>query len=134
MKELSLLKKLEKVKAPPDFEQSVIALLSTRKERRRIRTRNMRLSFAGSFAFLIVFLVILNVFILQKGPQKFAEAEKAMPIRFEDELGDRLDMKDYIPIIEVVDYSEEMKSLSQEPKAIYILEQVSDEYSEEIRY
>lgn len=133
MKEFNLLEKLERAKAPPDFEQKVLALLSERKEKKRVRKRQLSFSFAGAFAFLLVFFVVFNVFILQKKePMDLAGVKKGMPAAFGR--GGALEMRDYIPIIETVDYSNERQSLTHEPKTIYILEQVSENILKEIKY
>ena len=63
MDELNLLEKLESVKAPPGFEQRVLAQLSVRK-RKKQRVRNLSLSAAGAFSAALVIFIVLNVFIL----------------------------------------------------------------------
>jgi len=132
MEELNILEKLEKVKAPLDFEQKVLTLLTTRKEKKQLMIKNLRLSFAGSFAFLVVFFILLNVFVLQKkGPLDFADLEKGIQTNFQKK---GPNARGYIPIIEVVDYSKEIQSLSYEPQTIYILEQVSEEIKGNIKY
>lgn len=133
MEESNLLEKLERVKAPPDFEQKVLTLLSERREKKRVRKRQLSFSFAGAFALLLVFFVVFNVFVLQKKePMGFASVKKGMPADFGR--GGASEMGDYIPIMETVDYSQERQSLSPEPKTIYILEQVSENILREIKY
>jgi len=133
MEELNLLEKLERVKAPPNFEQRILTLISKRKEKRRLRVRNLRFSFAGAFAFLLVCFIVLNVFVLQKkGPLDVAGLEKGMPTSLQR--GETSLARDYIPIIEVVDYSGETRSPSYESQMIYILEQVSEERPAQIKY
>ncbi|MFB0564099.1 MAG: hypothetical protein ACETWK_00295 [Candidatus Aminicenantaceae bacterium] len=122
MEGINLLEKLERVKAPIDFEQRVLELLSIRKETKRLWRRNLRLSFAGALAFLLVVLVTVNVFVLQKREAlDFTSSET-------------LSTGDYIPIIETVDYSREIQSVSYEPGTIYILEQVSENHLDKIKY
>lgn len=133
MEELDLLKKLNRVKAPPDFEQGVLTLLSTRKEIKRLRKRYFRLSFAGAFAILLAFFVTLNVFVLhKKSPVGVAELEKDVSSYIQREKPIRT--RDYIPLIETVDYSREIRRLSYEPNVIYILENISEDYIEKIKY
>jgi len=131
MEEFNLLKKLERVKAPPDFEQKVMAQISLR--RRQIRTRTLRLSLAGAFSAIVVLFIVVNVFFLpQKSPLKFVGGETEISSSLQ-ESGITVE-KDFIPIIESVDYTREFQSVSQDPSTIYILEQVSDETSAELKY
>lgn len=131
MEEFNLLKKLERVKAPPDFEQKVMAQLSLR--RRQIKFRTLRLSLAGAFSAIVVLFIVVNVFFLpQKSPLKFLGGEKGISSSLQ-ERGITVE-RDFIPIIESVDYTGEIRSVSPDPYTIYILEQVSDETSAEIKY
>lgn len=66
MDELNILQKMESVKAPPGFEQRIMAQLSLRK-RKRARVKNLSLSLAGAFSAMLVLFIVLNIFIL---PQK----------------------------------------------------------------
>jgi len=133
MEELNLLEKLERVKAPPDFEQKVLDLLSERKQKRHQRARNLVLSFAGAFAVLLVCFILFNVFVFRaEGPVDFSGLEKAVPAGAQK--GEDLRIRDYVPIIEAVDYSGEIRRPSYESQTIYILEQVSEEHLEQIKY
>jgi len=133
MEELNLLEKLERVKAPPDFEQNVLNLLSARKEKKRARVRNLGLSFAGAVAVLLVCFIVLNVFVFRgKGTLDFSGLEKETPTS--SPRGETLRAGDYIPIIEAVDYSREIQRPSYESQTIYILERVSEERLEQIKY
>jgi len=133
MEELNMLEKLERVKAPPDFEQEVLNLLSERKEKRRLRVKNLGLSFAGAFAVLLVCFIVLNVFVFQrKGPADISSLERGVPAGAKK--GETLRARNYLPIIEAVDYSGEIQRPSYESQTIYILEQVSEERLEQIKY
>jgi len=136
MEEFDLLKKIERVKAPPDFEQKVMAQLSLRRERKSHRLRSFRLSFAllaGTVAAAALIFVCLNVFVLQKeGPTKFTGLKEDVPTAFQAKKS--LVPSETIAIIESMDYSHEVRSLSDEPEAIYILEQVSDIAHKGIKY
>jgi len=133
MDELSLLKKLDRVKAPPDFEQKVLAQLSLRK-RKRVRTRTLSLSLAGAFSAVLVLFIVFSVFIIpEKSPVGIADVEKGiLSPAFKTEEAPR--PSPTIPIIEAVDYGKEVRSLSKEPRTIYLLEQVSDEVSSTTKY
>jgi hypothetical protein len=130
----NLLKKLERVKAPPDFEQKILAQLSLRK-RRKLRIKYLRLSLAGAFSAALVFFMAVNVFILpKKASLEVADLEKglASPSTFQRRGEPR--KGETIPIIEAVDYAGEIQSASREPQTIYILEQVSEVTSTKIKY
>jgi len=135
----NLLKKLERVKAPPDFEQKILAQLSFRK-RRKLRTKYLRLSLAGAFSAALVFFLVVNVFILpQKGPAEVADMEKGLSAQPTlqsrgEPRGGEARRGETIPIIEAVDYAGEIQSVSREPQTIYILEQVSEGTSTKIKY
>ena len=134
-----LLKKMETVKAPPDFEQKILAQLSLRK-RRKLRVKYLRLSLAGAFSAALVFFLVVNVFILpQKGPAEVADMEKGFSAQPTLQSrgaakGGELRRGETIPIIEAVDYAGEIQSASREPQTIYILEQVSEGTSTKIKY
>ena len=118
MEELNLLEKLERVKAPPDFEKKVLNTLSERKEKRRLRVRNLRFSFAGAFAVLLVCFIVLNVFIFQrKGPADISSLERGVPAGAKK--GETLRARDYLPIIEAVDYSGEIQRPSFESQSLF---------------
>ena len=130
----NLLKKLERVKAPPGFEQKILAQLSLRK-RRKLRAKFLRLSLAGAFSAALVFFVVVNVFILpKKSVVEVADFEKglASPSTFQ-RAGEPI-RGETIPIIEAVDYAGEIQSASREPQTIYILEQVAESTSTKIKY
>jgi len=130
----NLLKKLERVKAPPDFEQKILTQLSLRK-RRKLRIKYLRLSLASAFSAALVFFLVVNVFILpKKGPVEVADMEKALSAQPTFQRGGEPRRGETIPIIEAVDYAGEIQSVSREPQTIYILEQVSEGTSTKIKY
>lgn len=131
MEEFKLLEKLERVKAPPGFEQKIMAQLSLR--RRQRRTRQLRLSLATAFSAVLVLFIVINVFVLpERGLVKLVGLDKEISTPFLE--SDRLRGREFIPIIEPVDYTREMRSISREPSTIYILEQISDETSAGIKF
>jgi len=132
MEELNLLKKLGRVKAPPDFEQKVLEQLSFRRGK-QVRVKHLRLSLAGAFGALAVIFIIINIFILpQRGPVEFTDIEKGISADFPIEKW--MMQREIIPIIESVDYSGEVQNLRREPPTIYILEQVSERTDIRIKY
>lgn len=127
-----LLKKLERVKAPPDFEQKLITQLELRRGKKQ-RFRILQISLAGVFSAALVFFIILNVFILpRKSSIEFADLEKSISIPAER--AETLERKETIRIIEAVDYNGEVQRASQEPMTIYLLEQVSETTTTKITY
>ncbi len=133
MDEANLLKKLDRVQAPPGFEQKVMAQLSLRKRSARERRRVFGLSLAGAFASLLAVLVLVNVFVLQKKtPLEMTDNERGYypaPGVVSKTTADQT-----IPVIETLDYATEIRSRSAEPGVIYLLEQVSDSAIREIKY
>ncbi len=133
MSDWDIFKGLDTVKAPPDFEQKVLARLSLRKRMELRRRVALRWSMAGSFAALALTAVLLNVFVFEsKGPSAVAEKEKGLApsAAFVERAADERT----VSIIETLDYRTEMRGRSSEPETIYLLEQISDTSPREIRY
>ena len=132
MKEYELMNKLERVNAPPDFEQRVMTLLSERKKKKK-RTVVFGYSLAGAFSTVAVLFIILNIFILpQRAPLDFASGEQGISSDYKRGIQPR--QRETIPIIEAVDYSGEIEALRYGPSAVYILEEVSDKTDARIKY
>ena len=140
MKELNPLEKMQRVQAPLGFERRVLAELAVRKEKNVRRRRTWRFSLAGATAMILVGFVILNVFVLRKQTPavisgldrrvSLPQARESMPSK----MFQRQALADTIPIIEPVDYSGEVRSTSQDPRTIYILEQVTEAANTKIIY
>lgn len=133
MSEWDIFKELDTVKAPPDFEQKVMAQLSLRKRTERRRRAVLRWSMAGSFASLAAGIVLLNIFVFEgRSPSRVAEMGKgAAPVTSTIQ---RAAAERTIPIIETLDYRTEMRSRSSEPETVYLLEQISDSAPGQLRY
>jgi len=132
MNDWEILKRLDMVKAPPDFEQTVMARLSLRKREERRKRMILRWSMAGSFASLAAVFILLNIFVFEgRSPSGLAEKERdaASASSILPAAEERT-----IPIIETLDYRTEIRSRSSDPEAIFLLEQISDTTSGEIRY
>lgn len=127
-----LLKKIERVEAPPHFEQKVMTELSLRK-RSLARKMRWRLSFAGAFSAAAILLVVVGLFVLpERRPAEIVSVERPVPSAL-----DRQNMRrarDYIPIVEAVDYTGEMRTVRDQPPTIYILEHVSESTDTKIIY
>ncbi len=132
MEAYELLKRLETVKAPSDFEQKVMAQLSLRK-RKYVRSRTLRLSLTGALAGGIAVLLAINFFILpSQSPIRFSSVEKDLTPNALS--GERYTAGESIPIIETVDYASEIRTLTNEVPTVYILEQVSWTTDTKIKY
>lgn len=133
MSEWDILKRLDTVKAPPDFEQKVMAQLSLRKRMERRRRAVLRWSMAGSFASLAAIVFLLNIFVFQ-GRSPSGVAERGKDVAPSLSLVRSVSDERTVPIIETLDYRAEIRSRSSEPETIYLLEQISDTTPREIRY
>ena len=123
MEESHLLSAVERVEAPVDFEQKVMAQLSLRK-RRRVRTRRLSFAIAGACASLVIVMMAVNFFILSpKSSQEFSSLGKDVPPYFFPSQGER---SRTIPITETINYTGEIRDLSHDARTVYILERVSD--------
>jgi len=127
MEDFSLLSKLDRVPAPPDFERRVMSQLSMRRKAlpQQRRALVFRYSLAGAAAALLVCFIIVNMFVFQKGPVSESAGRTAQGV---------VSPGDFIHISEPVKYSAEMRNASYEPKTTYILEQVSDASNVLIKY
>jgi hypothetical protein len=139
-----LLSKVNRVKAPPDFEDRVLARLGEERRARIRRQAVLRYSFAGTAAVLIVgFVLIYHPFFrsahrpglsIAAGPASKGETAVrpvSYPLKARDQ-GART--ATYLPVLETVDYSSEFRRASYEPRTVYILEQVSEVRPSEIKY
>ncbi len=125
MDEFSLLKKLATVKAPPDFEQTIMARLSLAQRGEARRRPAWGLSLAGAFASLLAVFVALNVFVLRERTPVSALGKKGEVAA---------SARPTVPVIETFDYGAEIRSRAPESGTIYRLEQVSDTTSKGITY
>jgi hypothetical protein len=133
MSEWDIMKRLDTVKAPPDFEQKVMARLSLRKRMERRRRAVLRWSMAGSFASLAAVAVLLNVFVFQ-GRTPSGVVGRGKDVASASSLIQKAAAEQTIRIIETLDYRTEMRSRSTEPETVYLLEQVSDTTPRGIKY
>lgn len=127
-----LLKKIERVDAPPHFEQRIMADLSLRK-RKRARTMRMGLAFAGAGSAAVVMLLVVGLFVL---PQREPAGMISLEQQAAPSLKRNVQMResDVIPIIEAVDYTGEIRRRKDQPPTIYILEHVSESTDTKTKY
>jgi len=114
------LSQLDKVSAPPGFEQAVLGRLSKKKKQ---RSWLKRLEWGLATAvFLLVVMQLAFQPLLRLGSRPAELASTGQPV-----VQDRF-------IIEPVDLKKEMKNAYEEPQAIFLLEQVSDNWVQQIKY
>ena len=132
MEAYELLKGLETVEAPSDFEQKVMVHLSLKK-RKHARSRTLRFSLAGALTASFAVLLAINFFILPgQGPARFSSSDRDLASSaLYDE---RYAAGESISIIETVDYAREIRTLTNEVPTVYILEQVSWNPDTKIKY
>lgn len=133
-----LLGKVNKVVAPPGFEGRVVARLGEEKRARVRRQAVTRYAFAGSAAVLVVGFLLLNPLatLRRSAPAGKGQAGVAVVRRAADvplSLVSR-SAAAYLPVLETVDYSSEMRNASYQPRTVYILEQVSEDRPTQIKY
>jgi len=131
MEELSLLEKLGRVKAPPGFERRVLDRLAQMKRTKAPATVfGLRLSLAGGLTALLICFLLVNVFVLQK-PGTLADRNQGL-VPDRGSAGEAA--AEVIPVMEPMNYGQEVRSQAVDSGAIYILESVSDETFQGIRY
>jgi hypothetical protein len=133
-----LLGKMNKVKAPADFDARVFAKLGEAKAAHARRKTAFRYAFAGSAAVFVVGIVLLNVFVLNNTSSRtLAGKGKFEGLANQASFSGRLRngaARTYLPVLETVDYSNEYRNVSNQPRTVYILEQVSEVRPTEIKY
>lgn len=121
MEEFELLTHMERVEAPPGFQQRVMAHLAERKRQRR-KARRLGFSLATAAASLAVVVVAVSFLLLPQGTtREMASLAQEITPEFQPQ-----GLAPSFPITEVLDYSGEARQLTRQPRTIYILEQVSD--------
>lgn len=132
MQEHNFFDRIERVRAPEGFEQEVLHLLYERKKK-HVKARALRLSLVGALGTVAALIVVINLFLLpQRAPVDVSGLEGEIPTFLERGVSRR--GMETIPIIERVNYPQEIRSHRQEPPTIYLLEQCSDKTNREIKY
>ena len=133
MSEMDVWKRLDTVKAPPGFEQQVMARLSLRKRQERRRRVALRWSLAGSVASLAVVFALLGTHVFRNQPPSEL-ADRGADMRPSGMMIRQAAADQTIPVIETLDYTTEIRSRSTEPETIYLLEEVSDQRPRKVKY
>jgi hypothetical protein len=125
MSETDVWKGLNRVAAPPDFEDRVrIGLRARLRPDPRIRkARVFRWALSGSTAALLLAFAALNLFVFRGGPLSGIESGSAAALASADP----------VHVTEPMNYGREFRS-AYEGRTVYLLEQVSDSTSSIIRY
>lgn len=117
------IKQLDKISAPPDFERSVLERL---RKKKRQRLWLLRLEWGVAVTVLVLLIVQLAI-------QPFFRWNYLMTdMASVGQVGQR-EIQDSF-ITEAVDLKREIKTAYEEPQAIFILEQVSDNWVQQIKY
>jgi hypothetical protein len=122
MEDSNVLKPLARVAAPPNFEIRVLAELG---QRRRLkpqvrRAQIFKFALSGAAAGLLITFAVLNLFVLDRSAGS--------------PTGLRAAAQDPIQVTESVNYGQEVRVASTDPRTIYLLERVSDVSNVLIRY
>jgi len=133
-----LLEKMNRVKAPADFEERVFLKIGQARRARVRRRAVFRYAFAGSAAVLLIGFVLFNGGVRDRramlatgrpGPSGSAVQQ----LSYSQPAGART-ARTYLPVMETADYSKEFRNASYQPQTVYILEQVSEVRPSEIKY
>jgi hypothetical protein len=116
-----LLGKMNRVEAPADFEERVLARLGAERRARARRQTAFRYAFAGSAAVLLIGVALLNLPSVNRRAGSVVAGKGRVGTV-------------YLPVLETVDYSSEFRNASYQPRTVYILEQVSEVRPTEIKY
>jgi len=124
MDDTSLLRSLDTVGAPADFEGRLMSELARRRAALASdrRTRTLRYSLAAAAAAVLAGFLTLNVFLPRRGDSS-ASGDASVA-----------ELRNSLPITETKSYRNEVRSSSLEPRTVYILEQVSDAPYKYIKY
>lgn len=114
------LNELDQVTAPPGFEQSVLDRLRIRKAR-QTRLIRLELSLAGVAGLVLIGLLIFSP-VFHKPDYPVAGT------------GQELSSEKVIHLIEPIDLKKEMLRGTDEPQTVFILEQVSDSWIQQVKY
>lgn len=124
MDDQKYLSQLNQVVAPPDFEQSVLTRLKRNREK-RVKLRKLEFSLAGAATLIIIGLII------------FSPSAKR-PSSLEDfsliEMVQEASQDKAIHLVEPLDLRQEMRRSTDEIQTVFILEQVSDNWVQQVRY
>jgi len=124
MDDQKYLSQLNQVVAPPDFEQSVLTRLKRNREK-RVKLRKLEFSLAGAAT-----LIIIGLIIFSPSARKPSSLEESSLI----EMAQEASQDQAIHLVEPLDLRQEMRRSTDEIQTVFILEQVSDNWVQQVRY
>lgn len=140
MEELKILRRIDKIKAPQDFERLVLARLERGTAGGREKAGRpvfLKAVLAGAGALLLVGGIYLGLNDRLGGPLPLETAGKDPSGR--SSYGSlpadgRAGSSGMVPLLETVDYSDEIHGNSRGAQTVYLLEQVSEGSSSGIKF
>jgi len=120
MEERKYISQLPRVNAPPGFKQAVLVRLKEKKSR-AFRLKRLEWSFAGAAALILIAVLIFTPF-LKKSESTVARIEK--------DYG----QENVVPVVESLNFRNEMMKATEDYQTVFILEQVSDSMIQQVRY
>lgn len=112
---------LNRVSAPPGFEQTVLARLDERKKV-RVRWRRLEFSLAGAAALVVAGIIIFSPLTRKSSVSTMASiSQEEQQVRV-------------VHVVESLDLRKEMRRMSDDSQTVFILEQVSDNLIQQISY
>lgn len=132
----TILSKLDKVKAPAGFESRVLAGIDEQAGSKTGFRMILRLAMTGAAAVLVVGVILTGIQRYNARPSVVttARSESGRVRLMTSPNSARQTNSSVIPLLETVDYSDEMRGASQGGRTVYILEQVSEGSSSGITY
>lgn len=115
------LKNLERIAAPVGFEAAVLARVREKKER-RVRLRRLEFSLAGAAALLLIGILI------------FSPGLRKSPVSTIAGISPEERQERVIHLVEQLNLRQEMGRAASESQTMFILEQVSDSWIQQISY
>ncbi|RFT15344.1 MAG: hypothetical protein OP8BY_0453 [Candidatus Saccharicenans subterraneus] len=115
------LRGLDRVSAPPGFEQAVLTRLAERRKA-RVRWRRLEFSLAGAAALVLAAIIIFSP-MARKSP-----VSTMASVNQEERPGQ------VVHVVEPLDLRREMRRTSDDSQTVFILEQVSDNMIQQISY
>lgn len=112
---------LDRVSAPPGFEQAVLTGLAERKKS-RVKWRRLEFSLAGAAALVLAAMIIFSPFT------------RKSPVNSMASLGQEEPPGKVVHVVEPLDLRREMRRASDDSQTVFILEQVSDNWIQQISY
>lgn len=112
---------LDRVSAPPGFEQAVLSRLAER-QKARVRWRRLEFSLAGAAALVLAAIII------------FSPSARKSPVSTMASANQVERPNQVVHVVEPLDLRREMRRVPDDSQTVFILEQVSDNLIQQISY